>query len=152
MAGSGKSKGARSRAKTWALRGLKIGLAATVAGLLALVIAVVIAMQSLPDYASLKSSPNGQMIRVHAADGSVIVSLGPSFGRWMEYDQIPQVMVDAMVSTEDRRFYHHPGVDPIGMARAAWVAVERRGSGRRWQGASTITQQVTRNIFLNNSY
>ncbi|WP_416462882.1 transglycosylase domain-containing protein [Sphingomonas sp. VDB2] len=153
MAGSGKSKGApRGRAKTWMLRGLKIGLAAAVAGLLAVVIAVVIAMQSLPDYDSLKSSPNGQMIRVHAADGSVIVSLGPSFGRWMDYDQIPQVMVDAMVSTEDKRFYLHPGVDPIGMARAAWVAVERRGSGRRWQGASTITQQVTRNIFLNNSY
>ncbi|MEC3912881.1 PBP1A family penicillin-binding protein [Sphingobium sp. CR2-8] len=153
MAGSGKSKGApRGRAKTWALRGLKIGLAAAVAGLLAVVVAVVIAMQSLPDYDSLKSSPNGQMIRVHAADGSVIVSLGPSFGQWLRFDQIPQVMVDAMVSTEDRRFYLHPGVDPIGMARAAWVAVERRGSGRRWQGASTITQQVTRNIFLNNSY
>ncbi|KQN07485.1 penicillin-binding protein [Sphingobium sp. Leaf26] len=153
MAGSGKKKSApRGRAKTWALRGLKIGLAAAVAGLLAVVIAVVIAMQSLPDYDSLKSSPNGQMIRVHAADGRVIVSLGPSFGQWLRYDQIPDVMVDAMVSTEDRRFYLHPGVDPIGMARAAWVAVERRGTGRRWQGASTITQQVTRNIFLNNSY
>ncbi|MCP1470132.1 penicillin-binding protein 1A [Sphingobium sp. OAS761] len=134
------------------MRALKIGVAAGVAGLLAVVIAVVIAMQSLPDYQSLKSSPNGQMIRVHAADGSVIVSLGPSFGRWMRYDQIPQVMVDAMISTEDKRFYHHPGVDPVGMARAGWVALERRGSGRRWQGASTITQQVTRNIFLNNSY
>lgn len=134
------------------MRGLKIGLAAAVAGLLAVVIAVVIAMQSLPSYDSLKSSPNGQMIRVHAADGSVIVSLGPSFGRWLNYDQIPQVMVDAMISTEDKRFYLHPGVDPVGMARAAWVAIERRGTGRRWQGASTITQQVTRNIFLNNSY
>ena len=134
------------------MRGLKIGLAAAVAGLLAVVIAVVIALQSLPDYESLKSSPNGQMIRVHAADGSVIVSLGPSFGRWITYDQIPQVMVDAMVSTEDKRFYMHPGIDPVGMARAAWIAVERRGSGRRLQGASTITQQVTRNIFLNNSY
>ena len=152
MAGSGKSKGAPSRAKTWALRTVKIGVAAAVAGLLAIVIAVVIALQSLPDYGSLKSSPNGQMIRVHAADGSVIVSLGPSFGRWLDYDQIPQVMIDAMVSTEDKRFYHHPGVDPVGMARAAWVAVENRGTGRRLQGASTITQQVTRNIFLNNSY
>lgn len=152
MAGSGKSKGTPGKAKRWLVRGLKISVAAGVAGLLAVVIAVVIAMQSLPDYNSLKSSPNGQMIRVHAADGSVIVSLGPSFGRWMDYDQIPKVMVDAMISTEDRRFYLHPGVDPIGMARAAWVAVENRGKGRRWQGASTITQQVTRNIFLNNSY
>ncbi|MFZ2997861.1 transglycosylase domain-containing protein [Sphingobium sp.] len=152
MAGSGKSKNNPGRARQWLVRGLKIGAAATVAGLLAIVIAVVIAMQSLPDFGSLKSSPNGQMIRVHAADGSVIVSLGPSFGRWLDYDQIPKVMVDAMVSTEDKRFYLHPGVDPVGMARAAWVAIENRGKGRRLQGASTITQQVTRNIFLNNSY
>ncbi|KFG88572.1 Penicillin-binding protein [Sphingobium herbicidovorans NBRC 16415] len=134
------------------MRGLKFGLVATLGALFAIVVAVVIAYQSLPSYESLKSSPNGQMIRVHAADGSVIVSLGPSFGRWLAYDQIPSVMVDAMISTEDRRFYMHPGVDPVGMARAAWVALENRGKGRRWQGASTISQQVTRNIFLNNSY
>src|SRR3546814_18193851 len=57
-----------------------------------------------------------------------------------------------ILSTEDKRYYMHPGVDPIGMTRAAWLAVENRGSGRRMQGASTITQQVARNIFLNNSY
>ncbi|MBB6192457.1 penicillin-binding protein 1A [Sphingobium wenxiniae] len=152
MARSGKSKEPPGTARLWLMRGLKAGLIALVAAVVAIVVAVVIAMQSLPDYSSLKSSPNGQMIRVHAADGSVIVSLGPSFGRWLPYDQIPQVMVDAMVSTEDKRYYLHPGVDPIGMARAAWVALENRGKGRRLQGASTITQQVTRNIFLNNSY
>jgi len=152
MAKSGKSKAPVGRARLWIGRIVKIGTLAVLGLLVSLVVAILVAMQSLPGYESLKSSPNGQMIRVHAADGSVIVTLGPSFGRWLPYDQIPQVMVDAVVSTEDRRFYHHPGVDPIGMARAAWVAVERRGTGRRWQGASTITQQVTRNIFLNNSY
>jgi penicillin-binding protein 1A len=152
MARSGKSKGTPGRARLWLVRAVKFGLVATLGGLFAIVVAVVIAYQSLPSYESLKSSPNGQMIRVHAADGSVIVSLGPSFGRWLAYDQIPNVMVDAMISTEDKRFYLHPGVDPIGMARATWVALENRGKGRRWQGASTITQQVTRNIFLNNSY
>jgi penicillin-binding protein 1A len=152
MARSGKSKGTPGRARLWLVRALKFGVIATLGALFAIVVAVVIAYQSLPSYESLKSSPNGQMIRVHAADGSVIVSLGPSFGRWLAYDQIPTVMVDAMISTEDKRFYLHPGVDPIGMARATWVALENRGKGRRWQGASTITQQVTRNIFLNNSY
>lgn len=140
------------KAKIWALRIVKAGAFAAVGGLIALVVAVLIAMQSLPSYESLKSSPNGQMIRVHAVDGTVIVSLGPSFGLWLPHDQIPQVMVDAMVSVEDKRFYHHPGIDPIGMTRAAWIAVQNWGSGRRLQGASTITQQVTRNIFLNNSY
>ncbi|HZV57293.1 MAG TPA: PBP1A family penicillin-binding protein [Sphingobium sp.] len=141
-----------STARLWTLRLLKIGLGLAAAGLLALVVAVVIAMQSLPSFDSLKSSPNGQMIRVHAMDGTVIVSLGPSYGRWLSYGQIPEVMVDALVSTEDKRFYMHPGVDPVGMARAAWVAYAQRGTGRRLQGASTITQQLARNIFLNNSY
>lgn len=140
------------KAKIWLWRMVKAGLFVSVGALIALVVAVLVAMQSLPSYESLKSSPAGQMIRVHAADGSVIVSLGPSFGRWLSFDRIPPVMKEAMVAVEDKRYYYHPGVDPIGMARAAWFAIENRGTGRRMQGASTITQQVTRNIFLNNSY
>jgi penicillin-binding protein 1A len=120
--------------------------------LLALVIAVYTARASLPSYDELKSSPNGQMIRVHAVDGTVIVSLGPSYGQWLPYRNIPGVMRDAMVSVEDRRFRSHLGVDPIGLARALKLAWENRGEGRRLQGASTITQQVARTIFLSNKY
>jgi penicillin-binding protein 1A len=123
-------------------------LVAAAVGIGALVAAVLIAMASLPGYNELKSSPNGQMIRVHAADGTVIVSLGPSYGKWLTYNQIPQVMKDAMVATEDRRFRMHPGVDPIGIARSAWV---RAKTGRWAQGGSTITQQIARNIFLTNT-
>jgi penicillin-binding protein 1A len=111
----------------------------------ALVVAVYIAKQQLPSFGELKSSPNGQMIRVHASDGSVIVSLGPSYGEWLPYDRIPAVMRDATVSVEDRRFRSHLGVDPIGLLRAAKVRWER---GRWTQGGSTITQQLARNIFL----
>lgn len=134
------------------MRILQIGLFTGIAGGIALIVAVAVAMSSLPSYEAMKSSPNGQMIRVHAADGSVIVSLGPSFGKWLPYGQIPKIMVDAMVSIEDKRFYMHPGIDPIGLTRATWLAISNRGTGRRMQGASTITQQVARNIFLNNSY
>jgi len=123
-------------------------LFAVVAGIAALVIAVAIAMASLPGFSELKSSPNGQMVRVHAADGTVIVSLGPSYGQWLPYAQIPQVMKDAMVATEDRRFRMHPGVDPIGIARSAFVSLRR---GRKAQGGSTITQQLARNLFLTNN-
>lgn len=119
---------------------------------IALVIAVYSARASLPSFEGLKSSPNGQMIRVHAADGTVIVSLGPSYGEWIPYHQIPAVMRDAMVSVEDRRFRSHPGVDPIGLARSIKLAYQYRGTGRRLQGASTITQQVARTIFLSNKY
>ena len=111
----------------------------------ALLIAVYIAKSQLPSFEELKSSPNGQMIRVHASDGSVIVSMGPSYGEWLPYGRIPAVMRDATVSVEDRRFRSHLGVDPIGLARAAKVRWER---GRWTQGGSTITQQLARNIFL----
>ena len=113
--------------------------------LVALVVAVGIAMSSLPSFDQLKSSPNGQMIRVHAVDGTVLVSLGPSYGQWLRSDQIPQVMKDAMISVEDRRFYRHPGVDPIGILRSVGVRAQR---GHWTQGGSTITQQLARNIFL----
>ena len=103
--------------------------------------------QSLPSMDSLKSSQNGQTILVRARDGSQLVVIGPSYGQWLDYDHIPQVMKDAIVSTEDRRFRDHIGIDPIGMMRSAAVNVK---SGHRRQGASTITQQLARTIFLNN--
>ncbi|WP_082730330.1 MULTISPECIES: transglycosylase domain-containing protein [Sphingomonas] len=118
----------------------------------ALVVAVYVARASLPSFDELKSSPNGQMIRVHAADGTVIASLGPSFGDWLPYARIPQVMRDATIAVEDRRFEWHPGVDPVALARITKFAIVNRGTGKRLQGASTITQQVARTIFLSNSY
>ena len=117
----------------------------TVLGLIGLAIAVYVTASQLPGFDELKSSPNGQMIRVHASDGSVIVSLGPSYGEWLPYGQIPQVMRDATVSVEDRRFRMHPGVDPIGVARSVEVRYQR---GHWTQGGSTITQQLARTIFL----
>lgn len=122
---------------------------AALLGLLALIIAVAVATAYLPSYSDLtRRSDLGQMIRVRAANGAVLVSLGPSFGKWLPYDQIPVEMRAAMVSVEDKRFRRHIGVDPIGIARSVKV---RAQSGRWRQGGSTITQQLARNIFLTNS-
>jgi penicillin-binding protein 1A len=119
---------------------------------IALLIAVFTTKASLPSFGELKSSPNGQMIRVHAADGTVLVSMGPSYGEWIDYDKIPQVMKDAIIAIEDRRFESHWGVDAWGVLRAMRVGVQNSGSDKRMQGASTITQQVARTIFLSNKY
>ena len=132
--------------------GLQIFAGIVVLACAVLAITVYVSEGQLPSYDELKSSPNGQMIRVHAADGSVIVSLGPSYGEWLPYDKIPVVMREAMVSVEDRRFRSHFGLDPIGLARSIRFAFNNRGNGRRLQGASTITQQVARTIFLSNKY
>src|SRR4051794_5988721 len=126
------------------------GLAyAAVLGLLALIVAVAVATAYLPSYGTLTKRTNlGQMIRVRAANGQVLVEMGPSFGRWLPYDQIPPEMRAAMISTEDRRFRSHIGVDPIGLARAVGSAVLKN---HRVSATSTITQQLARNIFLTNN-
>src|SRR5437868_6380631 len=131
-------------------KGVLKGVAyAALLSLLALIVAVAVATAYLPSYSDLtKRSDLGQMIRVRAANGQVLVSLGPSFGRWLAYDQIPAEMRAAMISTEDRRFRSHIGVDPIGLARAVGGAVVK---GHRVSATSTITQQLARNIFLTNN-
>src|SRR3982750_23478 len=117
--------------------------------LLGLIVAVAVATAYLPSYGDLtKRSDLGQMIRVHAANGQVLVSMGPSFGQWLTYDHIPAEMRAAMISTEDRRFRSHIGIDPIGIGRAVGSAVV---SGHRIRATSTITQQLARNIFLTNN-
>ena len=133
--------------RPWYVRVFRYSIFAGLAGFVALAIAVAVAWSTLPSYEELKQSPNGQMIRVRAADGTVIISLGPSFGAWLPYDAIPDVMTDAIVSVEDRRYRWHPGVDPLGIARSFAVRAQK---GRFTQGGSTITQQLARNVFLTN--
>ena len=143
------AQSSQSRAKEIAVSVLKWSGAIALLGLISLVVAVAVAMASLPDYQQLSRRTDlGQMVRVRAADGTLLVSLGPSFGRWLKYDDIPPTMRAAMIAVEDKRFRSHIGVDPIGVARSFKVRAE---SGRWRQGGSTITQQLARNIFLTNS-
>jgi penicillin-binding protein 1A len=134
--------------RRWLVRLLQLSGVLAFLGLIALVVAVYVTESQLPSYDELKRSPNGQMIRVHAADGSVIVTLGPSYGEWLTYDQIPGVMRDATVAVEDRRFRSHWGVDPIGIARSVQVRMQQ---GHWVQGGSTLTQQLARTIFLSST-
>src|SRR3954463_16193795 len=116
---------------------------------LALIVAVAVATAYLPSYGELtKRNDLGQMIRVRAANGQVLVAMGPTLGDWLTYDRIPPEMRAAMISTEDRRFRNHIGIDPIGLGRAVASAI---ASGHRVRATSTITQQLARNIFLTNN-
>src|SRR3954451_15354080 len=144
-----RSRPPTSRGRSTFMGIIKGLLYAALLSLLALVVAVAVATAYLPSYGDLtKRSDLGQMIRVRAANGQVLVSLGPSFGKWLPYDQIPPEMRAAMISTEDRRFRSHIGVDPIGIGRAVTSAAV---NGQRVRATSTITQQLARNIFLTNS-
>ena len=145
----GKSDAQPPRKKNrWLRRVLVWGVALALLVVLALGVAVAMAARSMPGFSELKETAAGQTIVVRARDGSEILTMGPSPGTWLRSDEIPQVMKDAMVSVEDRRFYSHFGVDPLGLARALWVSFT---DDKRIAATSTITQQLARNVFLNNS-
>ncbi|WP_044183696.1 peptidoglycan glycosyltransferase/peptidoglycan DD-transpeptidase MrcA [Phytobacter massiliensis] len=99
----------------------------------------------LPDVATLKDVRLQIPMQVYSADGELIAQYGEKRRIPVTLQQIPPVMVKAFIATEDSRFYEHHGVDPVGIFRAASVALF---SGHASQGASTITQQLARNFFL----
>ena len=142
------SQGKPRKPRRWLRRLFVWGFALTLLAVMVVGVAVGLTVKSLPSFEELKNTQVGeQMVVMRARDGTELVSLGPSYGKWLPYAQIPAVMRDAMVSVEDKRFRSHIGVDPIGIARSIFV---RYQSGRFKQGASTITQQLARNVFLNN--
>lgn len=99
----------------------------------------------LPDVATLKDVRLQIPMQVYSADGELIAQYGEKRRIPVTLNQIPPEMVKAFIATEDSRFYEHHGVDPVGIFRAASVALF---SGHASQGASTITQQLARNFFL----
>lgn len=84
-------------------------------------------------------------MRVYTADGVLLGEFGEERRSVVDITQVPAVLKNAILATEDARFYEHHGVDPVGVLRAAVSNVARGGRG---QGASTITMQVARNFFL----
>lgn len=110
------------------------------------------AASDMPAFEKIKSVPTGTTIRVFSAEGELIHKKGPQYGEWIEYKDIPVEMRRAIISIEDRRYRSHYGVDPKALARAAKHAWDNRGTGRRMQGASTITQQIARTLFLDREY
>jgi penicillin-binding protein 1A len=89
-----------------------------------------------------KRPPN---IAILAADGSLLANRGETGGRTVTIGEIPPYLPRAFVAIEDRRFYEHFGIDPIGITRALVTNLRGRGVA---QGGSTLTQQLAKNLFL----
>jgi penicillin-binding protein 1A len=104
----------------------------------------------LPDYTTLKNYEPPVMTRVHAADGQLMAEYAKERRLFLPIQAVPEMLKQAYMSAEDKNFYTHLGVDPEGIARAAFTYIKNYGSGRRPQGASTITQQVAKNFLLTN--
>ncbi|MBD1558417.1 PBP1A family penicillin-binding protein [Vibrio sp. S9_S30] len=101
----------------------------------------------LPDVATLKDVELQTPMQVYSQDGKLISQFGEKRRVPVSHNDIPQELINALIATEDSRFFDHPGIDPIGIVRAA-IVVATTGSAK--QGASTITQQLARNFFLTN--
>jgi len=99
---------------------------------------------AIPNPKTLRQKERPPIVRILARDGAVLAERG-SGEAYAPIDTIPQHLLDALVATEDRRFYEHWGVDPVGLARAAFANLR---VGRFAQGGSTLTQQLAKNLFL----
>ncbi len=143
-----KTQAEPSAFRTWFKRLALSGLAVALIAGIGLAIAVGTAASNLPSFYQLKTTQNAQTILVRARDGSEIVEIGPSFGEWLDHDEIPQTMKDAMIAVEDRRYYSHFGIDPV---RLTGAIIEGFTGDDRIGGTSTISQQLARNLFLTNN-
>ena len=109
------------------------------------------ASKDLPSYDNLAKYAPPVMTRIHANDGALIAEYARERRIFVPINTVPKMVIGAFLSAEDRRFYEHKGLDYTGIARAAYKYVEGKIKGRGGlQGASTITQQVAKNMLLTN--
>jgi len=100
---------------------------------------------TLPDTNQLTVAERRPSVTVLAEDGSIIATFGDLFGQPLTLREMSPWLPKAVIATEDRRFYSHFGIDPIGLARAIFADLR---SGHLVQGGSTITQQLAKTVFL----
>ncbi len=104
----------------------------------------------LPDYHQLADYEPPVMTRVHAGDGRLLAEYAVEKRVFVPIEAIPKRVVSAFLAAEDKNFYSHPGIDFLGVVRAAVTNIRNIGTNRRPVGASTITQQVAKNFLLTN--
>ena len=135
-------------AAVWVLRTMAMLAGLAVAGMASLLILIAITMAlaypNLPDISDLEDYHPKLPLRVFSAEGDLIGEFGEEHRTLTPIAEIPDVMKNAILAIEDARFFQHSGIDYIGMVRAALANVGRSKS----QGASTITMQVARNVYL----
>jgi penicillin-binding protein 1A len=106
--------------------------------------------RDLPDYQQLAHYQPAITTRVQAGDGRLLAEYATERRVFVPIEAIPKLVVNAFVSAEDKNFYSHHGIDPLSILRAAVTDAGRFRANRRPVGASTITQQVAKNMLLTN--
>ncbi|MBO6729853.1 MAG: penicillin-binding protein 1A [Maricaulis sp.] len=130
------------------------GIAALGTALVGVIVAAVYVVRvtaDLPDYQQLAEYEPPVMSRVHAGDGRLIAEYAREHRVFVPIENIPQSLVQAFISAEDKNFYEHGGLDFRGIIRAAFANIRHVILGERLEGASTITQQVAKNFLLSSA-
>ncbi|NCF79804.1 MAG: PBP1A family penicillin-binding protein, partial [Alphaproteobacteria bacterium] len=117
-------------------------------GLFAFVLILWRINSGLPNYGHLANYTPPVMSRAHAGNGSLIAEYAQERRIFVPIDTAPKHLIDAFLAAEDKDFYDHVGIDFMGILRAVFANVVNVVSGRRLEGASTITQQVAKNFLL----
>ena len=131
------------------LRALLILLIAGTAAMLGALFGAYIAIKdNLPEISELENLKPKRITTVYGASGEPLTEFAEQRRIEVPYEQIPDILIKAIVATEDNRYFSHSGVDYRGILRAIKDDVPRILRGQRPQGASTITQQLARNLFL----
>ena len=99
---------------------------------------------TIPDPLAYRNATQGPTVRILARDGSLLTERGKT-ATYIPLELVPRRITDAVIATEDRRFWGHWGIDPLGLARAFFANMR---AGRYVQGGSTLTQQLAKNLFL----
>jgi penicillin-binding protein 1A len=133
------------RLSFWGWAGVALGTVVLLAAL-----AVYLVLSNLPDTGELADYTPPLPSTVRAADGTVLTSYSRERRIFLPYKDMPPQLIHAYLSAEDKTFFTHAGLDYLGIAQAVLTNVKSMGSGKRPVGASTITQQVAKNLLLNN--
>jgi penicillin-binding protein 1A len=115
---------------------------------LAMALVVLWFARDLPHPEAALDAARRPSLALEDRSGRVFATFGDIVGEPLRLQDMPAYLPAAAVAVEDRRFWQHPGFDPVGLARAVWVNLS---SGHVVQGGSTITQQVAKNLFLTNA-
>lgn len=115
-------------------------------GIIALGVLVAYHASKLPPIDQLAVPKRPPNIAILGSDGTLLANRGETGGREISLSELPPYLPQAFIAIEDRRFYTHAGIDPIGIARALVRNIMRAGGGM--QGGSTLTQQLAKNLFL----
>jgi penicillin-binding protein 1A len=127
---------------------LRLAVIAGIWGMLAATVLLLWFARDLPRPDSALDAARRPSLTLQDASGRIFASFGDVVGESLRLTDLPPYVPEAAVAIEDHRFWHEPGVDPVGIARAVLTNITH---GRIVQGGSTITQQVAKNLFLTNA-